>query len=276
MADLSFHTYGKSRVRLLQVLRDGSAHEIADLNVTVLFEGDLVESYTAANNSLVLPTDTIKNTVYVLARQHPISAIEDFGLTVGRHFLSRLAHVTTVKVLIEETPWTRIGNHTTAFMQSSKEQRTAELRITREAQSIVGGIRNLQILKTAHSAFFGYMKDEYTTLQETHDRLLGTILDARWTLAQRAFQNFNELHAGVRAVLLDCFAAHESLSVQHTLYAMAEAVLSKFDVLQDVHLTMPNKHCLLVDLSRFGLDNPNQVFIPTDEPSGFIEARLSR
>src|SRR5579875_25594 len=276
MPDLGFHTYGKTRVRLLQVLRDRRAHDIADLNVSVLFEGDLAESYTGGDNSLVLPTDTIKNTIYVLARQHPFSSIEEFGLILGRHFLDRLGHLAIVRVAINETLWERIANHTTAFVQSSREHRTAELRLTREAQSIVSGIRNLQILKTAHSAFFGYLKDEYTTLAETRDRLLGTVLDADWTFAGSAVHNFNELHRSVRAELLDCFAVHESLSVQHTLHAMAEAVLAKFDAIQNIHLTMPNKHCLLVDLSRFGLDNPNQIFVPTDEPSGFIEARLSR
>jgi urate oxidase len=151
------------------------------------------------------------------------------------------------------------------------------LRIARDSQSIVCGLRNLQILKTGKSAFFGYLKDEYTTLPETHDRLFGTVLDADWSVSRHLQSNeFNEIHRNLRTVLLDRFAAHESLSVQHTLFAMGEAVLAKFDAVQEIHLTMPNKHCLLVDLSRFGLDNPNQIFVPTDEPSGFIEARLTR
>jgi urate oxidase len=237
----------------------------------------LAASYVTGDNSLVLPTDTMKNTVYALARQRPIEPIEEFGTQLATHFLDRLPHLNAINISIEQTPWSRIGAHAAAFVQNSREQRTAKLRITRDSQSIVCGLRNLQILKTGQSAFFGYLKDEYTTLPQTRDRLFGTVLDADWSVSPHLRSHeFNELHGNVRTVLLDRFATHESLSVQHTLYAMGEAVLARFDAVQEIHLTMPNKHCLLVDLSRFGLDNPNQIFVPTDEPSGFIEARLTR
>jgi urate oxidase len=277
MPTLSFDTYGKTRVRLLQVLRNSDAHEVVEINVTILFEGELADSYVMGDNSNVLPTDTMKNTVYALARQNPIESIEEFGLILGKHFLDRLPHVDKVNISIEQTPWDRIGSHAAAFVQSSKEQRTTAVRITRENKSIRCGLRNLQILKTSQSAFYGYLRDEYTTLPEARDRLLGTVVDADWSVspAQDAGE-FNRLHSAVRTVLLDCFATHESLSVQHTLYAMGEAVLAHFAELADIHLVMPNKHCLLFDLSRFGLDNPNQIFVPTDEPSGLIEARLTR
>jgi urate oxidase len=277
MANLVFDTYGKTRVRLMQVLRGDHAHEIMEINASILLQGRLAESYTTGDNSQVLPTDTIRNTMYILARQHPIESIEQFGWRLGRYFLERISHLEAVNVAIEQTPWDRIASHDSAFAQSSKEQRVTRLNVARDGEIIVSGVRNLQILKTSRSAFCGYMKDEYTTLPETKDRLLGTVLDAEWTLS-RAGQNidFNQLYAHVKSVLLDCFATHESLSVQHTLYAMGEAALAKFEQLQDVRLTMPNKHCLLFDLTRFGLDNPNQIFVPTDEPSGYIEARLSR
>lgn len=277
MPTLSFDTYGKTRVRLLQLLHGDPSDNVVEITVTILFEGRLAESYTAGDNALVLPTDTMKNTVYALARQHPIDSIERFALHLGRHFLERLPHLSAVHVEIAQTPWTHIGTHAGAFTQSGKDQRTARVAMTRGHHTIESGLRNLQILKTRQSAFFGFLKDEYTTLPEAHDRLFGTVLDADWTLSpSHEDLPFNELHSGIRGVLLDKFAAHDSLSVQHTLYAMAEAALAAFDQVQEIHLTMPNKHCLLVDLSRFGLDNPNQVFVPTDEPSGFIEARISR
>lgn len=265
MANLAFDTYGKTRIRLMQVLNG----EVLELNIAILLEGELADSYTTGDNSRVLPTDTMKNTVYVLARQHPIQSIEEFATVLGRHFLSRLPHITGVDILIEQAPWDRFDNG--AFVQSSKEARTAKLNMSRYGESIRCGIRSLQILKTTNSAFFGYLKDEYTTLTETRDRLLGTILDADWN-----YSGNSEDQPKIRQTLLAAFSKHESLSVQHTLYAMGEAVLQKFETVEDIHLTMPNKHCLLVDLSRFGLDNPNQVFVPTDEPSGYIEARLTR
>jgi urate oxidase len=259
----------------MQVLRKDGRHDVTEANVTILLQGKLGTSYTVGDNSGVLPTDTMKNTVYALARKHPIEFIEEFGLRLGKHFLDRLAHVDRVNVSLEQTNWDRIEDHNAAFVQTARDKRTAQLSVDRNSQRIVCGIRNLQILKTSNSAFAGYLKDEYTTLAETDDRLLGTVLDADWTLSGIAV-NFNKLHQEVRQVLLDCFAEHHSLSVQHTLYAMADAVVNRFDDIQEIHLTMPNKHCLLVDLSRFGLDNPNQIFVPTDEPSGYIEARLSR
>jgi urate oxidase len=215
--------------------------------------------------------------VYVLARQHTIESIEEFGRVLGWHFLDRLSHVYAVQINVEQTPWERIGHHNCAFVQSKKEQRRARLKLTREGAVITSGIRDLQILKTSQSGFSGYMKDKYTTLPETDDRLLGTVLDADWTLSSESQQiDFNQVHADIRNTLLDCFATHKSLSVQHTLYAMGEAALARFSQIQEIRLTMPNKHCLLFDLSRFGLDNPNQIFVPTDEPSGYIEAGLSR
>src|SRR5581483_12140297 len=148
MPVLSFDTYGKTRVRLLQVLRSGTAHEVVELNVTILFEGRLADSYLTGDNSLVLPTDTMKNTVYALARQHPIESIEEFGTQLATHFLDRLVHVNATNISIEETPWSRIGGHADAFIQSGREQRTAKLRVARDSRSIVCGLRNLQILKT--------------------------------------------------------------------------------------------------------------------------------
>jgi urate oxidase len=275
MAALTFDTYGKTRVRLMQVTRNGGRHEVIELNVQILFEGDLTESYVAGDNRKVLPTDTMKNTVYALAGQKPIVCIELFACDLARHFLARLSHLRQVKVEISETAWNRIADHDAAFTHGGNEQRTAVCVLTRSAETMVSGIRNLQILKTSNSGFSGYLKDEYTTLPETTDRLLGTVMDADWTCSSSA-QDFNNLHADIRMKLLSTFATHHSLSVQHTLFAMAQAVIDEFAAVNEIHLTMPNKHCLLVDLSKFGLDNPNRIFVPTDEPSGFIEARIAR
>jgi urate oxidase len=275
MATLTFDTYGKTRVRLLQLTRDGSRHEVTELNTRIFFEGDLAESYTAGDNSKVLPTDTMKNTVYALARKTPIICVEHFARDLGRHFLGRLPHLRQVKIEIEVTPWSRIGDYNAAFTQAGNERRVAACTAARSQETAISGIRNLQILKTADSGFAGYPKDEYTTLPETNDRLLGTVLDADWSYSPGA-HDLNYLHTEIRAKLLATFALHRSLSVQHTLYAMAESVIEEFAAVSHVHLTMPNKHCLLADLSRFGLDNPNQIFVPTDEPSGYIEATVSR
>jgi urate oxidase len=275
MATIVFDTYGKTRVRLTCVQRKGNTHELRELMVRILFTGDYGPSFTAADNSQILPTDTMKNTVYAVARQNPIVSIEQFALDLADRFLSQVSVLKQVEIYIEETPWQHIGSHESSFMQTGNERRTTTCGISRTSQTFVAGIANLQILKTSNSAFAGFLKDDFTTLTETDDRLLGTMLSADWTYVS-ADLDFNHSHAAVRANLLEVFANHVSKSVQHTLFAMAEAALSSFSFIAEIHLTMPNKHCLLVDLSKFGLDNPNQIFVPIDEPSGYIEARVRR
>jgi urate oxidase len=275
MANLTFDTYGKTRVRLTQVLRNGHTHEVLEISVRILFQGDFAKSYTAGDNSSVLPTDTMKNTVYALARKSPIQSIDQFAGELARHFLSRIAHLQKVKIEIEQTPWGRIGTHGTAFVKSGSECRTAFVEADRDREVYGSGISDLEILKTAKSQFADFLKDEYTTLPETRDRLLGTVLHAEWTYRPGAI-DFNTAHDAIRQTLLETFASHESRSVQETLFAMAEQALASHKVIEEIHLMMPNKHRMLFDLSRFGLDNPNQIFVPTDEPSGYIEARVKR
>ncbi len=275
MAILTFDTYGKTGVRLTQVTREAGRHDVVEVSVQILFEGDFAKSYTAGDNANVLPTDTMKNTVYAIARQRPIVSIEVFASDLAQHFLARLSHLAKVIVEIQETPWIRIGGHDSAFLKAGTERRSSVLTATRFDEILVSGIRDLEILKTSNSAFADYIRDEYTTLPETRDRLLGTALDADWSYGPGSI-DYNVCHKGVRQLLLDSFAKHTSLSVQHTLYAMGQAVLDAFGIVEGIHLTMPNKHRLLVDLSRFDLDNPNQIFVPTDEPSGYIEAHLKR
>ena len=275
MAALSFDTYGKTGVRLVYVHRNGEEHDVRELNVTILFEGEFSGTYTSGDNSGILPTDTMKNTVYILAKQLRWNDIETLARGLAGHFLVGVPHLRQVKIEISQTPWEQIGHHTTAFLQRAWERRTTEITASRSKKLIRSGLKNLQILKTSHSAFTGYIKDEFTTLPETGDRLFGTILDAEWIYA-RADVDFNMLHKNIRETLLNTFAEHHSRSVQHTLFAMAEAVVKAFDVVEEIHLTMPNKHCLPVDLARFGLENPNQIFVPVDEPSGYIEARVLR
>lgn len=274
MASLIFNRYGKTSVRLTQVLRKEDRDEITEVSVAILFQGDFAKSYIAADNSSVLPTDTIKNTVYAIARRHPIISIEQFGQNLGRHFLSQLPHLDRVEIEIEQKPWLRIANHGWTFVSGGEERRIASISLSRQDEQIASGVHGLEILKTGNSAFSGFLKDELTTLAETRNRLFGTVLDANWMYRSDAI-DFNGTYEHVRGVLLDTFANHVSESVQHTLYDMAVAALKSCAALKEVHLVMPNKHRLLFDLARFGLDNPNQIFVPVDEPSGYIEARVS-
>lgn len=276
---LAENSYGKSRVRLVRVTRHPDRHDFKDLTIDLAFEGDFETCYTEGDNSRILPTDTMKNTVYALARLRPVEQIEEFGVRLLRHFVANDPQISNARIEIAEHLWTRIPvedrPHASSFLRSGSEKRIAIISGAREGIAIESGIAGMVILKTAGSAFEGFIKDRYTTLKETSDRILGTAVRAVW-LYRGAEIDFDRCWDGIRKVMLETFAAHASRSVQHTLYAMGDAALRAFTQVDRIRLSMPNKHCLLVDLAPFGMDNPNEVFVPVDEPHGLIEAVLRR
>jgi len=276
---ISHSSYGKERVRLVQVLRQSDQDDLRDLTVAVRFEGRYDPSYTEGDNSAVLPTDTMRNTVYALAAQERVREIESFGLRLARHFLLRNSRLTQVTIDLTEHHWNRIAHgeheHGHAFIRRGPETRTAVVSADRNMATVSAGAADLMILKSAQSSFCGFPRDEYTTLAETRDRLLATSLTATWQYRDSAI-DFDPVWQIVRQTMLDTFAEHRSESVQHTLYAIGQAVLDAVDVVSSIRLVMPNRHHLPFDLSRFGLDNRNEIFVATEEPHGLIAATLVR
>ncbi|MGB7848033.1 MAG: urate oxidase [Candidatus Acidiferrum sp.] len=276
---LGENNYGKQRVRLLRVTRRESRHDIKELTLGIRFEGDFETAHSKGDNRNILPTDTMKNTVYALARQHPIETTENFCLHLAKHFLERNPQVTRVHIEAIETLWVRLPfggkSHAYTFTRSSEEKRTAEVTGTREEKKVSAGIEGLAVLKTTQSAFEGFLRDEYTTLKEDRNRILSTLIRANWVYRGEETEFGTVWHA-IRQTMLETFAEHDSQSLQQTLYAMGEAVLSNFDSVREIHLSQPNKHYNLVDLSPFRLDNPGVIFLPTDEPHGLIEATLRK
>jgi urate oxidase len=261
MATLSWNRYGKSRVRLVKVRREGAFERV----------------YTDGDNSACVATDTMKNTVYALARQDGIDHVETFAARLADHF-SAAAGVSLVRIEAAEHPWVRLPvrgrPHPHAFARAGQEEWTTVVSHTAGSTSIASGLRGLVVLKTTASAFSGFPRDQYTTLPETRDRLLATSITATWDYAS-GFVDFAQRSA-VRTALIETFAGHQSESVQQTLYAMGEAALAACAGVTGILLSLPNRHHLPVDLTPFGLDNPNEIFVATEEPFGLIEARISR
>jgi urate oxidase len=276
---LAENNYGKARVRLLRVAKQEGRHDIRELTIGIRFEGDFEAAHTKGDNRKILPTDTMKNTVYALARQHSLETVEAFGLHLIEHFLTYNPQVSRVIVEASENLWSRIPHggkpHASAFTRAGDEKRTALLNGTREGTAVRSGIDNLIVLKTTDSAFEDFKKDPFTTLQEASDRILSTAIRANWLYTEEDAE-FGPLWHSARQMLLDAFTEHDSQSLQHTLYAMGEAVLNNFDNVSEIHLSLPNKHFHLVDLAPLGMDNPGIVFLPTDEPHGLIEATLRK
>ncbi len=268
---LGWNRYGKSRVRLVKVRRTTEPHTLVDLTFDIQLEGAFDAVYVDGDNGPCIATDTMKNTVYALARQDPIHHVEVFASKLADHFAAKPA-VSKARVSAIEHRWDRLSNH--AFVQPGGEQWTTV--VTRDASgtSIVSGLTNLIVLKTTDSAFSGFPRDQFTTLPEAEDRIFATSVTAVWTY--RAGTTDFGARDRIRAALVDTFAGHHSRSVQHTLYAMGEAALAACTDLLDITLTLPNRHHLLVDLKPFGLDNPNEVFVGTDQPFGLIEATIRR
>jgi urate oxidase len=269
--------YGKCGVRLVQVVRPGDRHALKDLTVAVRFEGEYDASY-AGDNTDVLPTDTMKNTVYALAARRRIEEPEPFALMLAEHFLDGNPHLRRVTIDITEHLWGRVSagekEHDHAFVRQGSESRTAQVRCDRQDAQIRAGIADLLVLKTSGSAFAGFLRDELTTLKETHDRVLATALTATWRYD--AGTAYGPAWHATRRTLLETFANHESASVQHTLHAMGRAVLDAFPDIADIHIVMPNRHHVPVDLEPFGLENRNEIFVATEMPYGLIQATLRR
>ncbi|HXN72634.1 MAG TPA: urate oxidase [Candidatus Acidoferrales bacterium] len=277
---LGENSYGNSRVRLLRVLRREGRHDIKELTVAIRFEGDFELAHTKGENRRILPADTMRNTVYALARQYPVEAVEDFAQHLIEHFLTYNEQVSRVTVEASEHLWSRIPHgtkpHAFAFTRASgQEKRTAILNGTRDGTTIRAGIQDLDVLKTTKSAFEGFLRDPYTTLKEDRNRILATTIRAEWLYEDDEIE-FSPTWHSVRQTLLETFAEHDSLSLQHTLYAMGEAVLATFDRIREIHLSFADKNFNLVDLSPFGMDNSAEVFLPTEEPQGLIEATLRK
>ena len=269
------NNYGKSEVRLVKVDRGADRHELRDLTVDVALSGDFEAAHLRGDNTGLLATDTMRNTVYALARQNPVDSPEAFASLLVRHFVEAGPTVTSARVRVVEHPWARLGSHPHAFERGAGGVHVATVTGDGTDLTVEAGIDDLLVLKTTGSGWEGYLHERYTSLKETAERIMATVVTARWTYGD-AQLDFARLWEGVRATVLDAFADHYSPSVQFTLYRMGEAVLEAHPEVERIHFSLPNKHHLLYDLSRFGLDNPNEIFHATTEPYGLIEGTVER
>jgi len=275
---LGTNQYGKAEVRLVHVDRSTPQHVITDFTVTSQLRGDFAAAHLAGDNSAVLTTDAQKNTVYAFAREYGVGEPEDFAIRLGEHFVKSLPQINGARIAVEQHRWDRIpvggSPHDHAFVQPGGERRTTVVTLDGDDRWVVSGLADLVVLKTTGSEFWGFPRDRYTTLAETTERILATSVTARWRY--RAEVAYSEIYPAVRTVLLETFATKHSLALQQTLYAMGSAVLEAFGDIAEIRMSMPNKHHYLADLSPFGLDNPNEVFIAGDRPYGLIEAQVTR
>jgi urate oxidase len=274
------NNYGKSKVRIVKVKRDTERHELWDLDVAVTLEGDFEAAHVEGDNSRMLATDTMRNTVYALAKDHLTGSIEEFGLGLVDHFLEAGPTVEGVRIEITRFPWSRIEvngrGHEHSFVRGSGERKARVTGHESGDRRVEAGLDNLLVMKTTESGWEGFLRERFTTLPDTNDRILATIITANWSYGDSTDLDFDRLWHDVREQILATFTDHYSPSVQNTLYRIGKAVLEAFVEVEKIHLSFPNKHHILYDLSRFGMENEGEVFWATNEPYGLIEGTVER
>jgi urate oxidase len=280
---LGQNQYGKAENRVVRITRDGATHHIKDLNVSVSLSGDMDEVHLSGSNAHVLPTDTTKNTVYAFAKEHGIESAERFGIHLARHFVTSQPAIHRARVRIEEYAWERIehsGEHDHSFVRKGQETRLAQITYDGSSWEVISGLKDLTVMNSTDSEFWGYVKDRYTTLPEAYDRILATEVSGRWrfnwTDDEQETPDWEASYAQVKRHMLGAFAETYSLSLQQTLYAMGARIIDHRDEIDEVRFSLPNKHHFLVDLTPFDLENDHEVYVAADRPYGLIEATILR
>jgi urate oxidase len=276
---LGKNQYGKAENRVVRIYRDTPRHEIHDVNVSTCLRGDFSAAHLSGDQSEVLPTDSQKQTAYAYAKEKGLTSIEDYGLALARHFVHDVEPVTGARLEIDEYAWERAivdgAEHNHTWIRKGQEVRTAAVTVDADGEWVIGGLKDLVILKSTGSEFSGFLSDPYTLLEPTNDRVMATSLTAQWRFTSTEV-DWEQTYAGVKTQLVRQFALVQSLALQQTLYEMGKAVLETYPSIAEVRLAAPNKHHFIYDLSPFGLENNKEVFNADDRPYGLIQATVTR
>jgi urate oxidase len=281
MSVVGYNAYGKRDVRLTKVVRNGSRHELFEITASIELEGDFAAAYTEGDNRTCIATDSMKNTVYVLAKEHDFTSIEQFALILVRHFCRAYPQVRHAAVELLQSSWARIAvdgkPHDHAFTSAGPQQRYAKatLRRTEEQPMLEGGVRGLLVLKTADSEWRDFVSDRYRTLKDTSDRIMATRVDADWTY-NTLEGDFTAYASSIDGAILTAFAMKHSLGVQQTLKDMGDAAIAACDAIVSISFSLPNLHRIPFNLEPFGLRFENDIFVATDEPYGLIKGKIFR
>ncbi|MFK8908102.1 factor-independent urate hydroxylase [Streptomyces sp. YS-3] len=289
---LGQNQYGKAENRVVKITRDGDTHHIKDLNVSVALSGDMEDVHYSGSNANVLPTDTTKNTVFAFAKEYGIESAEQFGIHLARHFVTSQEPIHRARIRIEEYAWERIATSDAnsrfigsdevrhSFARKGQELRTTQITFDGENWEVVSGLKDLTVMNSTNSEFWGYVKDKYTTLKEAYDRILCTDVSAawryNWTSDDDRMPNWEKSYEQAKKHILQAFAETYSLSLQQTLYQMGSRVINSRSEIDEIRFSLPNNHHFLVDLEPFGLKNDNEVYFAADRPYGLIEATILR
>jgi urate oxidase len=273
------NTYGKGRVRVLRLYRDGQYHEPRETSAMVLLEGDFGRSYTGPDNSTVIATDSIKNIVNVVGRDSLRLSTEEYGVAIAKKFLDGYPQVERVNVELVETQWQRLSvdgkPHGFGFTRLGNGNPIAKIVASRNSTEIESGVDGFTFMKTTESGWVDYVMDEHTSLAETRDRIAATSMLATWRWTRNP-KSFPEANNAILQAMIKEFATTYSEGVQDSMYRMGLRALEAMPEISEVAMAMPNLHYIPMNLSHFKLDNPGVMFLPTNEPHGQIQCTVGR
>ncbi|GAA1000412.1 factor-independent urate hydroxylase [Subtercola frigoramans] len=280
---LGSNRYGKAENRVVRIYRDTDRHEIRDINVSSALRGEFADAYLVGDQSKILPTDTQKQTAYSFSKERGLTSIETYALELGAHFVDTVEYVQSARIEVEEFEWQRVlvdgTEHDHTWVRKGQETRIAAVTVTGSGadrtNAVIGGFKDLVILKSTGSEFTGFLEDGYTLLEPTTDRVMATSLIAKWRFTSTDVE-WESTYLGIKKIIIETFATLHSLALQQTLYEMGKAVLEAYDFIAEIRFSAPNKHHFLYNLAPFGVENNNEVFNADDRPYGLIEATVIR
>ncbi|MET0677007.1 MAG: factor-independent urate hydroxylase [Bradyrhizobium sp.] len=272
--------YGKGRVRVMRIHRDGDRQEVSELSIKAMLEGDFARTFTHADNSVTVSTDTIKNIVNIVARENTALSAEEFCQVLGQKYLDTYPLASTVSITSHETKWSRLSfggkPHPHSFVLDANGKPTVELTMQRGGKPVMSsGVDGFAFMKSTQSGWENYVMDAYTTIKPTADRMCATSMVASWKWSGVP-ASYSATNARILETALEVFSTTYSRSVQDSLYRMGEAALEAVPEISEISMACPNMHFIPINLAAFGLDNNNDVFLPTDEPHGQIECTVGR
>jgi urate oxidase len=280
---LGENQYGKAENRVVRIYRDSPRHEIKDINVGTSLRGDFAAAHSDGDQRKVLPTDTQKQTAYAFAKEKGIESIEKYALDLAYHFVDNNSPVDGARIEVEEYSWERAVvdgvEHDHTWVRKGQEVRTADITVEGKGEAqktwVIGGLKDLVVLKSTGSEFHDFLEDEYTILEPTRDRVMSTSLVAKWRFTTTDV-DWETVYPVVKQIIIEKFATVHSLALQQTLFQIGKAILETFEYVAEVRLSAPNIHHFVYDLSPFGLENNNEVFNADDRPYGLIQATVTR
>src|SRR5215510_15396980 len=225
--------YGKGDVIVYRLHRDAHCppdqSPLFGASVMMLLYGDAFwPTYVTGDNTNLVATDSMKNFIQRETLNFTGCDLESFCRFLAEKFLNTYPQTEGIQVSATEIPYDQIPGGKMAFAPSGPERATARIELRRngtqlETVEASSGIQGFKLLRLGGSAFFGFVRDQYTTLPDIKNRPLHMWLDLEWWYSEVGPSSSNgTVAARVRQIVHEVFQSFESGSIQQVIYQMGE------------------------------------------------------